>query len=187
MVLGVLTSQILTLAKSHAHLKGGPSPPHRLPWWLATSQATCTPCQEGRPPLGLVKASSGPEPCGSELPSPVSWPPHPLLGAAEPLWSHSWLSGLALLCACPMQAAQRPLIFAPSCVLWGLVLRRPSLLAAGAPLLTSFSIQQTQIRSDQISHSVVSDSLRPHESQHTRPPRPSPTPRVHSDSRPSSQ
>ena len=43
------------------------------------------------------------------------------------------------------------------------------------------------IRSDQISHSVVSDSLRPHESQHARPPCPSATPRVHSDSRPSSQ
>ena len=45
----------------------------------------------------------------------------------------------------------------------------------------------TAIRSDQISCSVMSDSLRPHESQHTRPPCPSPTPRVHSDSRPSSQ
>ena len=33
----------------------------------------------------------------------------------------------------------------------------------------------------------MSDSLRPHESQHARPPCPSPTPRVHSDSRPSSQ
>ena len=43
------------------------------------------------------------------------------------------------------------------------------------------------IRSDQISCSVVSDFLPPHESQHTRPPCPSPTPRVHSDSRPSSQ
>ena len=41
--------------------------------------------------------------------------------------------------------------------------------------------------SDQISHSVVSDSLRPHESQHARPPCPSPTPAVHSDSGPSSQ
>ena len=40
---------------------------------------------------------------------------------------------------------------------------------------------------DQISRSVVSDSLRPHESQHDRPPCPSPTPRVHSDSRPLSQ
>ena len=39
----------------------------------------------------------------------------------------------------------------------------------------------------QFSHSVVSNSLRPHESQHTRPLCPSPAPRVHSDSRPSSQ
>ena len=39
----------------------------------------------------------------------------------------------------------------------------------------------------QFSHSVVSDSLRPHESQHARPPCPSPTPRVHSDSRSSNQ
>ena len=39
----------------------------------------------------------------------------------------------------------------------------------------------------QFSCSVVSDSLRPHESQHARPPCPSPTPRVHSDSHPSSQ
>ena len=43
------------------------------------------------------------------------------------------------------------------------------------------------IRSDQISHSVVSDSLRPHELQHARPPCPSPTPGVHSDSRSSTQ
>ena len=33
----------------------------------------------------------------------------------------------------------------------------------------------------------MSDSLRPHESQHTRPPCPSPTPGVHPDPRPSSQ
>ena len=50
------------------------------------------------------------------------------------------------------------------------------------------NIQKTKImasspiRSDQISHSVVSDSLRPPESQHTRPPCPSPTPRVHPNS-----
>ena len=43
------------------------------------------------------------------------------------------------------------------------------------------------IRSDQISHSVMSNSVQPHESQHARPPCPSPTPGVHSDSRPSSQ
>ena len=44
-----------------------------------------------------------------------------------------------------------------------------------------------QFSSLQFSRSVVSDSLWPHESQHTRPPCPSQTPRVHSDARPSSQ
>ena len=43
------------------------------------------------------------------------------------------------------------------------------------------------VQFSQFSRSVVSDSLRPHESQHARPPCPSPTPGVHSDSRPSSQ
>ena len=43
-----------------------------------------------------------------------------------------------------------------------------------------------QDHSVQFSRSVVSDFLRPHESQHARPPCPSPTPGVHSDSRPSS-
>ena len=39
----------------------------------------------------------------------------------------------------------------------------------------------------QFSHSVVSDSLPPHESQHTRPPCPSQTPRVYSNSCPLSR
>ena len=39
-----------------------------------------------------------------------------------------------------------------------------------------------QFSSVQFSRSVVSDSLRPHESQHTRSPCPSPSPGVHSDS-----
>ena len=38
------------------------------------------------------------------------------------------------------------------------------------------------LSSVQFSHSVMSNSLRPHESQHARPPCPSPSPRVHSDS-----
>ena len=42
------------------------------------------------------------------------------------------------------------------------------------------------VSSVQFSHSVMSNSLRPHELQHARPPCPSPSPRVHSDSRPSS-
>ena len=42
-------------------------------------------------------------------------------------------------------------------------------------------------QSVQFSRSVMSNSSRPHESQHTRPPCPSPTPGDHWDSRPSSQ
>ena len=47
--------------------------------------------------------------------------------------------------------------------------------------------QSSEWEFNQFSHSVVSDSLRPHESQHARPPCPSPTPGVHSDSCQSSQ
>ena len=47
--------------------------------------------------------------------------------------------------------------------------------------------RKVTISSVQFSCSVVSDSLRPHESQHARPPCPSPTPGVHPDSRPSSR
>ena len=45
----------------------------------------------------------------------------------------------------------------------------------------------TWLISVQFSHSAVSDSLRPHESQHARLPCPSSSPGVHSDSCPSSQ
>ena len=50
-----------------------------------------------------------------------------------------------------------------------------------------YSLRSTAFSSVQFSCSVVSDSLWPHESQHARPPYPSPTPGIHSDSRPSSQ
>ena len=58
------------------------------------------------------------------------------------------------------------------------------------PLLLTFHfpvLGHVIISSVQFSRSVVSDSLQPHESQHARPPCPSPSPRVHSNSRPSSQ
>ena len=48
-------------------------------------------------------------------------------------------------------------------------------------------VKVKSVTSVQFSRSVVSDSLRPHESKHARPPCPSPTPGVHPDSRPSSQ
>ena len=47
---------------------------------------------------------------------------------------------------------------------------------ASSPRLLGFLPQTLPCKSVQFSHSVVSDSLRPHESQHARPPCPSPTP-----------
>ena len=60
----------------------------------------------------------------------------------------------------------------------GCVLQVPTLVKTSGKL---------DLASVQFSRSVMSDSLRPHESQHARPPCPSPTPGVHSDPRPSSQ
>ena len=50
-----------------------------------------------------------------------------------------------------------------------------------------WSLTSVQFSSVQFIRSVMSDSLQPHESQHARPPCPSPTPGVHSDSGSSSQ
>ena len=54
--------------------------------------------------------------------------------------------------------------------------------------VTFLSCKNKEIElSVQFSHSVVSDSLRPHELQHARPPCPSPTSRVHPNSCPLSR
>ena len=54
-----------------------------------------------------------------------------------------------------------------------------SFLLLGRKAMTNLSVQ--------FSCSVVSDSLRPHELQHARPPCPTPTPRAHPNSCPLSQ
>ena len=51
---------------------------------------------------------------------------------------------------------------------------------------TTTQLHSSQFSSVQFSRSVVSNSVQPHESQHTRPPCPSPTPRVYPNSGPSS-
>ena len=53
--------------------------------------------------------------------------------------------------------------------------------------LLLFRAKSPQFSSVQFNRSVVSDSLQPHESQHARPPCPSPSPGVHSNSCPSSR
>ena len=57
----------------------------------------------------------------------------------------------------------------------------PNHLSLRCPLLLLLSIVPS-ISSVQFSRSVVSDSLRPHEPQHARPPCPSPTPGVYPNS-----
>ena len=70
--------------------------------------------------------------------------------------------------------------------LWVIPVHQPQILVSwieyGLAIRFLYDIQSVQF-----SPSVVSDSLRPNESQHAGPPYPSPTPGVHSDSRPWSQ
>ena len=75
---------------------------------------------------------------------------------------------------------------------WGMVISGwaqpmdPRLLGTRRLLIEISGTPPCYFSSVQFSSSVVSDSLWPHESQHARPPCPSPSPGVHSDSRPSS-
>ena len=50
--------------------------------------------------------------------------------------------------------------------------------------LSLFTLYSVQSSSVQFSHSVVSNSVQPHGMQHTRPPCPSPTPRIYPNSCP---
>ena len=63
----------------------------------------------------------------------------------------------------------------------------PGIKLGSSALQADSARSPMNMSSVQFSCSVVSDSLRPHELQHARPPCPSPTPGVHSDSRPSSR
>ena len=61
------------------------------------------------------------------------------------------------------------------------------LLPSLCPHVCSLCLHLLQFSSVQFSRSVMSNSLQPHESQHARPPCPSPTPGVYPNSCPSSQ
>ena len=75
---------------------------------------------------------------------------------------------------------------------WGVPLKFLSSLPGGSwnikcSLIITIGCYIISVSSVQFSRSVMSDSLWPHVSQHARPPCPSPTPGVHSNSRPSSR
>ena len=71
--------------------------------------------------------------------------------------------------------------------MWNVLNSKKSSTVKSTPELTAPFCSGEEISSVQFSSSVVSDSLRPHELQHARPPCPSPSPGVHSNSRPSSR
>ena len=90
------------------------------------------------------------------------------------VWGPKWKPVLSPVCTCSWgtgEASQVPVW------LWA------TRSAGRAPWLWL----PLQFSSIQFSHSVVSASLQPHESQHTRPPCPSRTPGLHSNSCPSSR
>ena len=67
---------------------------------------------------------------------------------------------------------------------WWAFMREVISIYEGKEKILGYSIMWVTLlfNSVQFSRSVVSDSLRPHESQHARPPCPSPSPGVHSNS-----
>ena len=73
--------------------------------------------------------------------------------------------------------------------LWGQLKLRACLAPACtySQSLVAPKVHNLMLSSVQLSCSVISDSLWPHEPQHARPPCPSPTPRVHPKSCPLSQ
>ena len=112
-------------------------------------------------------------PCPSPAPGVCSTQLHWVSGAVQP--------------TCPLPCPTCPA--SPSCLqsfpASGSFLMS-QLFASGSQTIgasASASVLPTHIQDwfpfSQFSHSVVSDSLWPHELQHARPPCPSPTPRVH--------
>ena len=80
-----------------------------------------------------------------------------------------------------LQATRSPFLLCDTCQTWD------NFSSEERTRYSQWRHSQCQFSSVQFSCSVVSNSLRPHETQHTRPPCPSPTPGVHLNSCPSSQ
>jgi hypothetical protein len=87
------------------------------------------------------------------------------------LFSYSSLSAISMVSSAYLRwLIFLPAIFIPAC-------------ASSSP---TFHVMYSQFGSAQFSRSVLSDSFQPHECQHARPPCPSASPGVHSNSHPSS-
>ena len=101
----------------------------------------------------------------------------------KPYWSHLKLRRYIKALICPKLKSEHS-----SCFLRINWFFSPLDLVATEGLVQCKALTDWTFNSSvQFSRSVVSDSLWSHESQHSRPPCPSPSPGVHSNSRPSSR
>ena len=130
-----------------------------------------------------------PFPSPGDLPDPGIEPGYPTLQAdalqSEIIWNRSMLWTRLILYTCSWQMLWDYKLKWKTCQ-WRKHCSSDGIIHS-APFPSVSFYCCLQFSSVQFSHSVVSDSLRPYESQHARPPCPSPAPRVHSDSGPSSQ
>ena len=146
------------------HCSTHPHPQPRLPGSLETLPPTSN-WLEFYECAGMTVASSGPENYPPWLLLPAGWPGVDLGWEVPWAGSHTWATGHITFSSRGSLST----------------LKNTHLSIPG-------HLQGSQSPSSvQFSRSVVSDSLRPHELQHAKPPCPLPTPRVHSDSCPSSQ
>ena len=99
-----------------------------------------------------------------------------------PLTSHSFKYNLHVLILCHFCLTTKQIL---QCIL--ISIDKVFFHWTWAVCLLFLVCMLVQFSSVQFSCSVVSDSLRPHETQHVRPPCPSPTPRVYPNSHPLSQ
>ena len=139
-----------------------------------------------------------PQPCSkpSLTPTPPDTPGHLRASLGQSLWCHfspgSWCTQ-GFVCArqesvshsCVSSRRSMVELMATSSKRAYAIPRSAAPRAPAPTLLTRTSL--VQFSSVQFSRSVMSNSLRPHESQHAKPPCPSPTPRVHPNSCPSSR
>ena len=117
-----------------------------------------------------------PEPkAGPAAPAPPHWTSFSYTRVADFIFLYKFLIDLQSL-PVPLQSSQSSLI---SWMRVGDYLN--SALFLMREMISTFLLPFRQQTPVQFSRSVVSDSLRPHESQHARLPSPSPTPGVHSD------
>ena len=135
-----------------------------LPWWLSSKEFTCN---AGDP--GLIPGSG-------RSPWRRRWQPTPYSCLENYMDTGAWWATVH-----GVSGVGHGLVRHNTITTAAATLRHPLTRAVWEPNQTGFC---PRLGSVQVSHSVMSNPLRPHGLQHSRPPWPSPTPRVYTNSGP---